>query len=186
MTPQEYEIQQGFWKQTYTGLTYTPRHPHPDQICIEDIAHSLSMICRFNGHTKEFYSVAEHCFWVAAMIDENELCLEALLHDASEAYLCDISRPIKPLLEGYKDYELITMQAIWHHFGLGIYKARREIKAVDYRMLETERLQLMAEPPVKWDTSTVKPYTIQLYCWDPATAKEMFLQAFEDYKPLVA
>ena len=80
--------------------------PDPSKICIEDIAHSLSQLCRFNGHTDKHYSVAQHCVLMSElkMIPDN-LRMAALLHDASEAYLGDVVRPVKILLPYYQEIE---------------------------------------------------------------------------------
>ena len=78
---------------TYTGKKFFPFDPRPEQICIEDIAHGLSMLCRFSGQCPYFYSVAEHSIYVVHCLPDN-LQLEGLLHDASEAYLADLPRPV--------------------------------------------------------------------------------------------
>src|SRR5580704_6503205 len=79
---------------TYTGKKFFPYDPRPEQICIEDIAHGLSMLCRFVGQCRFFFSVAEHSIAVARLLPTN-LKLFGLLHDASEAYLADLPRPVK-------------------------------------------------------------------------------------------
>ena len=79
---------------TYTGKKFYPYDPRPEQICIEDIAHGLSMLCRFAGQCRFFFSVAEHSIAVAHLLPAN-LKLFGLLHDASEAYLVDLPRPVK-------------------------------------------------------------------------------------------
>src|SRR5271165_4859950 len=86
------------WIQTYTGKKFFPMDPKPEDICIEDIAHSLSMICRFTGHSREFYSVAQHSVYVSELCSEQWM-LHGLLHDAEEAYTNDLARPIKRLKE---------------------------------------------------------------------------------------
>jgi len=82
---------------TYSGRGVNPLCPKPKDICIDDIAHALSNICRFNGHCREFYSVAQHCVYVAAALWNcgTDNCLCGLMHDASEAYLGDVITPIK-------------------------------------------------------------------------------------------
>ena len=85
----------GDWIQTYQGTQMYPLDPLAVEIDIRDIAHALSNLCRFNGHVKKFYSVAEHCCHVSDLFDSKYLRLVGLLHDASEAYLCDMPRPIK-------------------------------------------------------------------------------------------
>src|ERR1700757_1336901 len=82
------------WIQTFSGKRFSLLEPQPDQICIEDIAHALSLQARFTGHVKYHYSVAQHC-WYASQIVAPEFALEALMHDASEAYIGDMSRPMK-------------------------------------------------------------------------------------------
>lgn len=84
---------------TVTGKHFYPLNPDPRDIDIEDIAHALSLICRANGHFCRFYSVAQHCIAcageAAARGHSLEVILGCLLHDASEAYLCDVTRPVK-------------------------------------------------------------------------------------------
>ena len=95
----------GYKITTYSGKPFFPMDPRPEEIRIEDIAHSLSMQCRFNGHTKWFYSVAQHCSIMAeAMMSDGyaEYAFEALMHDAAEAYIGDLIRPVKD-----RDWETI-------------------------------------------------------------------------------
>jgi uncharacterized protein len=88
--------------QTYTGLAFWPLDPRPDEIRLVDIAHALSKLCRYGGQCLSFYSVAEHSLLVASKAPDH-LKLVALMHDASEAYLLDIPRPIKRHLAGYAE-----------------------------------------------------------------------------------
>jgi len=98
------------WIETYTGKKLYFLEPKPEQIDIEDIATALSNECRFGGHTKSFYSVAEHSILVATICPA-PLALVGLLHDASEAYLRDIASPIKQYLANYKELEEKLMNA---------------------------------------------------------------------------
>lgn len=82
------------WIQTYTGRRVCPLHMEPDDVCIEDIAHALSLINRFTGHTQKPYSVSQHSVMVGALCSP-DFRLDGLLHDATEAYITDISRPLK-------------------------------------------------------------------------------------------
>jgi hypothetical protein len=121
--------------------TYTGKHFHfmdikSEEIDILDIAHALSQMCRFNGHTKFFYSVAQHSINVARFCDE-KLALTGLLHDAAEAYIADIARPIKRQLKEYKIIEEHIERAIADKFGL-IYPWPVEIKIADNYMLYWE------------------------------------------------
>jgi uncharacterized protein len=88
----------GDWIQTYTGKQFWPLSPLPEDIVIEDIAHALSMQCRFGGHVRTFYSVAQHSVHVSLLV-EPQYALWGLLHDAAEAYLVDLPRPIKKFSE---------------------------------------------------------------------------------------
>lgn len=92
---------------TYTGRHIDPLHPDPDMICIEDIAHALSLICRGNGQVKTFFSVGQHCINCArealARGYSRRVAFACLLHDASECYLSDVPRPFKKTLSGYKE-----------------------------------------------------------------------------------
>lgn len=92
---------------TYTGRHIDPVNPDPDMICIEDIAHALSLICRGNGHVQTFFSVGQHCINCArealAKGCSDRMALACLLHDASECYLSDVPRPFKKTLQATKD-----------------------------------------------------------------------------------
>src|SRR5271165_7548492 len=92
--PGSADNRKGDWIQTYTGRVMYPLDPRPEEINIIDIAHALSNLCRFTGHVRTFYSVAEHSVRVSQHCDPKD-ALWGLLHDASEAYLADMSRPMK-------------------------------------------------------------------------------------------
>src|SRR5258708_302056 len=85
----------GNWMQTYTGRAYWPADPRAEDVCIEDIAHALSLLCRYTGHCKRFYSVAEHSILISQVVPP-EYAFFGLMHDAQEAYINDLARPIKP------------------------------------------------------------------------------------------
>ena len=103
---------------TYTGKVINPFYPDEDSICIEDIAHSLAMQCRFNGHTNKFYSVAQHSIMAALVLRESEFPVKVqllgLLHDSAEAYITDLPKPFKDCLDDYLDVEQILNAAIIH------------------------------------------------------------------------
>lgn len=121
---------------TYTGLKFYFNNPTPDMVRLEDIAYSLSRLCRFTGHSYPFYSVAEHSMRVADLV-QPKLELQALLHDATEAYVGDMSSPLKSLCPGYRHVEAKVKYAIAKAFG--IYPALdAEVKAADVDQLEWE------------------------------------------------
>jgi len=112
------------WILTFSGLTFSPLEPLSYQIIIEDIAHSLSLQCRYNGHCNRFYSVAEHSLIVSSALlkgtNDKSLAKYGLMHDASEAYLGDIVRPLKysGLMEGYLQAEKKIQAMIYMEFLL--------------------------------------------------------------------
>ena len=107
---------------TYSGVSFSPLSPYEKDIRAEDIAHALSYMCRANGHFKSFYSVAQHCLACEeeAMLRglPREIRLACLLHDASEAFISDITRPVKRQLAEYKVIEKRLQDVIYRRFGL--------------------------------------------------------------------
>jgi len=113
------------------------RHPAPEQIDIADIAHALSNICRFGGHSCHFYSVSQHSVLVAALAPPH-LRREALMHDAAEAYLGDVIKPLKNILgTAYTDIEDRFEMVICDKFGLDPEKMK-EVKPYDMQAVEIE------------------------------------------------
>ena len=167
----------GDWMQTATGRAFYPLDPQPEEISIDDIAAALSKMCRYGGHTTRFYSVAEHCVHIASHPDcPDELRLTALLHDASEAYLSDVIRPIKPFLTNYTEIEQRLERVIAEKFGT-IYPFPAIIKEMDTRILMDERDQAMAKPPQDWRLRG-EPLGVRLQFWTPQVAEWEFLGAF--------
>ena len=176
----------GSWIQTYSGIAFYPLDPRPEEIVIEDIAHALSMTCRFSGHTREFYSVAQHSVMVSRLCDPRN-ALWGLLHDASEAYLNDIARPVKhaPELTFYREAEKQLQLFIAAHFGLGNVEPP-DVKLADTQALGVEALELLYPlvNPDKWNWCTRDCFTpigtkIER-CWAPAESEERFLERFQE------
>jgi hypothetical protein len=142
-------MRKGDYIGTYTGIHFYPLDPHPEDVNLEDIAHALSNICRFNGHVNDFYSVGTHSLNVCAVLiawgESEQVQLYGLLHDAAEAYCCDIPRPLKPYLPGYKDIEAGIMTAVYKRFGLEPPDKRTTdiVKAADDFALALEGKKLM-------------------------------------------
>lgn len=128
---------------TYTGQLFDFVNPEQSPISIEDIAHSLSLLCRFAGHSKVFYSVAEHSYRVS-YICPKEHALWGLMHDASEAYCVDVPRPLKHLegMENYRAHEKRVMRAICGWFNMSPVEPP-EVKAADMVLLVTEQRDLL-------------------------------------------
>ena len=134
---------------TYTKKMFDPLHPNAELIDIEDIAHALSMLCRANGHFKSFYSVAQHsinCMKEArARGCSDRIQLACLLHDASEAYLSDVTRPVKAELPRYKEIEAPLQETIWHKWldQPLTEEERKQVFDIDDAILAHEFLNLM-------------------------------------------
>jgi 5'-deoxynucleotidase YfbR-like HD superfamily hydrolase len=165
------------WIQTYTKQRFTPTNPSANTIKIQDIAHSLSMQCRFNGHCSKFYSVAQHSVLVSYLCNIED-ALAGILHDASEAYLSDVSRPLKQSgkMDSYIEYENKLQGMIYETFGLDS-KMPSSVKIADDIMLATEAEQLMAPLRNDWVNSQ-PPAPFMINPLSPALAKEIFLKRF--------
>ena len=181
------------WIQTYTGREFHPLSPRADDVCLEDIAHALSMLCRFSGHTREFYSVAQHSVLVARAVIRRSFCCKehvgfrhraaglALLHDAHEAYFTDVASPLKDHLN-IEAVEEPIQDAIHLHFGLEPSDSIAEvIKQEDMKALATEVRDLMAPPPRAWRTLP-PPWDGPIKPWPPEQAETEFLRAAGYYR----
>lgn len=167
----------GDWILTYTGTQFWPLDPRMNEVHIEDISHALSMICRFTGHTRDFYSVAQHSVLVARALPR-KLQLWGLLHDASEAYLCDIARPVKRCINGYAEIEARLMGVVADRFGLEG-AIPHEVHVADNALLATEIAQLMPVAPVEMYMNVAPISGLQIDPWPPRIAKRQFMQEFE-------
>lgn len=165
----------GDWLQTYSGVAFWPFDPRPDEVYITDIAHALSMLCRYGGHCRKFYSVAEHCVHVANLCSsENKKW--GLLHDATEAYLVDLPRPIKWHLPEYKVIEAEIEKVIATRFNLSL-PVPQEVKQIDDGILACERDQIMCIPPYDWQVRNFR-VDVTVQCWTPEKAKEEFMRLY--------
>ena len=136
---------------TYTSRHIDPVNPDPDMICIEDIAHALSLICRGNGHVQTFFSVGQHCINCArealARGCSDRMALACLLHDASECYLSDVPRPFKKTLAGYKRQEESLLNLIYEKYlgNLLTQEEKKQLKEIDDDMLWFDLTYLLNE-----------------------------------------
>lgn len=167
------------WIQTFTGKKFDPIHPSAVDISLLDIAHALSNMCRFTGHVKEFYSVAQHCVLVSYICDSKD-ALHGLLHDASEAYLVDIPRPIKRSgkMEGYRELENNLQSLIYQKFGLSSVEPEG-VKVADTALLATEARDLMAPLHPDW-RQPAKPLPFTITPLSPKEAKQLFLDRYNE------
>lgn len=169
------------WVQTYKGIRFFPMEPLSEEIHIEDIAHSLSMLCRFNGHCRSFYSVAEHSCHVADLCSDAAF-LEGLLHDGSEAYLTDIPKPLKPFMPEYRIMEHKLQTQIYWKFDIEDLH-EEEVKVHDLAMLFVEANELFPRGSTDaWDGKPDSLPDVKLQCWSPSRAKQEFLDRFYQYE----
>lgn len=186
------------WVQTYTGRAFDLLDPKPEQIDVLDIAHALSHLCRFTGHVRDFYSVAQHSCLVAEIVHDlwraetlapcqDVVALAALLHDAAEAYAGDVSTPLKRAMRGegeLSEYDVIEKRIearIAVRFGVDQVAAGFAdlIKRADMIALATEHAALFDGPPPRsWGIELPQPWPYKIEPWEPAMAQAQFLQAF--------
>jgi 5'-deoxynucleotidase YfbR-like HD superfamily hydrolase len=177
------------WIQTYTGRCFFPLNPEVSAISIVDIAHALSMKCRFGGHCNSFYSVAQHSIEVANLIAPASDRVYGLLHDAAEAYLPDVCSPIKrdvyvtvPPSDVEIEFNFLEerlLSAVARRFKLDHQMLMTLPKEADRIMLATEQRDIMGKCPQLWpQTLNVTPREEVVKPISPPFAKMYFLEAF--------
>lgn len=174
---------------TRSGLYVEPLNLKVEDVVIEDIAHSLSNQCRYTGHTEEFYSVGEHSVRCMRWLEDRDKPLPilrwALLHDASEAYLVDIPRPLKvdPYFgKAYRGAEDRAMEVICEAFGLERVSRRHGmpdvVREADMALLATERRDLMP-PNGRWlILDGIEPLPDVIHPWPPRKARQVFMHEY--------
>lgn len=177
------------WMQTASGVAFDLLNPTAAMVKIEDIAHHLARINRFTGATREPYSVAQHSVLVARVIEREfpgtDLPIGGLLHDSHEAYIGDISTPLKDLLGRPKinrisgEIDLAVAEALigdqWDRC-LMIHPA---VKNADLRMLATEKRDLLEPSEREWEwTKGVDPYDFKITPWGVEDSERAFLEMF--------
>lgn len=160
---------------TYTGLKFHPFDPSADEFDILDIAHALANACRYAGHVKRHYSVAQHSVYVSVLCPER-IALEGLLHDAAEAYCCDIPRPIKRGLPDYVALEHAIEKVVREKFGLVVDPF---VKTVDLIVFSCEARDLFLTTSLDWDRPMKADPRITIEPTNPVQAEAEFLRAYE-------
>lgn len=161
----------------YNGDFFDFLDPFNHEYDIETIAHALSNLCRYTGHTKHFYSVAEHCVLVSYLIPE-QFALEGLMHDASEAYCGDVASPLKKLIPEYSKIEDRVQEAIFKYFDLR-YPFPNCVKDADVLAYVTERESISNTGKDKiWFTDVI-PEKIKVVGHSPDKARRLFLDRFK-------
>jgi len=168
----------GNWIETFTGVQFYPFDPREDEINITDIAHALSLQCRFNGHCKIFYSVGEHCIRVSKIVPA-EYKLGALLHDAGEAYLSDIPRPIKKFFSEWEKIEAKIMHVLFKKYGIQYDYHHKIIGNADNIIGMTEVRDIMPHK-VRYEYDE-KPLNEKIHPIRPDLVEEGFLTLFKEY-----
>jgi 5'-deoxynucleotidase YfbR-like HD superfamily hydrolase len=165
------------WIQTYSGLRFDYSNIKGNRIVIEDIAHSLSNIARFTGHT-DFYSVAQHSIYVSQNVPPED-ALWGLLHDASEAYAGDVNKPLKNKLgDSYRDIEGKIHRLVAKTFKLKG-SIPMSVHLADLRLLLTEKRDLFRDQ-IPWDGYVgLEPFAFKIKPWSPKVAKKKFLEKFK-------
>lgn len=172
------------WMQTFQGYAVTIPDIEVETISIRDIARSLSQQCRYQGHTLFHYSVAQHSLYVADYVQKIAPAhtLEALMHDAAEAYIGDIPRPIKDICPEIRNFEANVEKVIAKKFGFSwpySYLLGCVIKYADLALLATESIQVMRTPhPKAWDLR-VAPLNLEIVPMDMEQVEADFLFRFE-------
>jgi len=175
----------GDWIMTFTGKRFFPLDPRPEDVDVRDICHALSLETRYGGHCAYHYSVAQH-----TVLLHNYIVLDGgfrkgvarycLLHDASEAYIKDIPRPLKAFLPDYVKIEAGLCDMFEIMFGVKLYDFEKsEFKELDTRICRDEMEALFQVEP-QWN---VKPLGIKIERWWPEQAEDALLELFKHYWP---
>lgn len=176
----------GDWINTYTGKKFYVLDPQSEDVDIEDIAHALSMMCRYNGHTQIFYSVAEHCILLAQRARELGMDpliqLHLLMHDSAETYIGDMVRPLKHDLSmsNYRAAEDAVEYAIQSRFKMDNWKWLSTVKEMDNAILYDEATVLFTNPPDAWPMNYAPGIGVDIVGYSPNMARCTFLELFHN------
>jgi hypothetical protein len=174
------------WVQTYSGQIFDLMEMTPDAVRLEDICHHLSNLCRFNGATKFYYSVAEHSVYVhnvvRARTDDETVLRQALLHDAAEAYVGDVLAPIRRLygLQGFNRLHDRVWKVITEVFDVPE-ELDQLVKDADFAVLSAEARQIMQWPPPQSWGPLPEPAAVDIRGLGPREARQAFKRNLEQY-----
>ncbi len=161
---------------TVAGRYFDFMAPHRSAFGIEEIAHALANLCRFTGHTTEFYSVAQHSVIVSSIVPFED-AMHGLLHDAAEAFVGDVASPLKRLLPEYRAIEKRVEAAVLERFGLAP-EFPESVKRADLILLLTEQRDLMRNND-EWRQTDVQPLPHRIDPWPPEKARDAFIARYE-------
>jgi len=162
----------------HSGAYFDFTKPELSDFTIRDIAHALGNLCRFTGHPQRFYSVAEHSVHCSRIVDPDHQ-FAALMHDAAEAFIGDIAKPLKALLPDYAVIEERVETAVLARFGLPA-KLPHPVKVADMTMLRIEQAQAMDNADAWADIEDMPSTGIKLMFWWPDVATKRFLRRFDE------
>jgi hypothetical protein len=163
-----------------SGTYFDFLNPQPDQFTLADIAGALSKICRFGGQCDHFYSVAEHSVHCCRQARADGLPLDTqlavLFHDAAEAFVGDVVKPLKIMLPEYATIEDRVEAVIAEKFGIDFRRYREQVREIDHAMLIAERKEKFSHDDVDWfGERDVRPLNIDFAIWGPAEADDRFI-----------
>lgn len=177
----------GAWMQTFTGKQFWPLDPRLEDVDAVDIGHALSMVCRYGGHVRRFYSVAEHTVlisrWLEAQGASWDVVLAGLLHDAAEAYIGDMVRPLKHHMPAYQAIDVKVSAVIFEAFGCPVEYAAElpvGVREADNRILLDERDALLSVPPEAWQQEGLERLGVQIVGWEPVFAEFQWAERFRE------
>jgi hypothetical protein len=182
----------GDWMMTASGTRFYPLDPRPNEIHISDIIHHLARVCRYGGAVRGHYSVAEHCChladfftgpWPGHSVDKVSYARAALLHDAAEAYIGDLIRPIKPTLPAFAAIESPLEQMIWLRFCVPTVLPLA-VKEADSAIIGDERPAVFTSRALEVaDWAPRKRLGVEIFMWERDRAADEFARRFGQLFP---
>lgn len=170
------------WMETYTGKKVNPLKLKMEDICLVDIAHALSLICRYNGHCRTLYSVADHSIRVAWMLEGSGWELAALMHDSAEAYFGDVIRPLKHIFPDVVEAEHKALDVIFKKYNINLnLRGAQSIKDMDNIVGATEARDLMASGGAEWGNLPKPLPGVLIPYYDPPWVEAKFKKLFKEY-----